>query len=290
MPDGEHFRQGALASLPMGTGGTTVAVIAASGAVGLAIGSFLNVVAYRLPRGMSVVRPASRCPECGATLGAAENVPLLSWLALRGRCRHCQAPIPVHYPLAEAVTAGTFAGLAAALGHWAPLPSLAVVAACAVAAVLIDSQRAAVAPALTLVADVGALSLVAVALVDGQPGRIGWALLGAVLASVAAVLGDLPWARRPARTAPSARGSLGGPVTPVDAVLLAGRWAVLGSLGWSAGFLWPPGGALVAIWVLMAALGHRLRGADALRWPIPLGVLAAGALAAVLAGAVVGWR
>lgn len=274
--------------------------IVASGVVGLAVGSFLNVVAHRLPRGMSVVRPASHCPACAATLGPVDTVPVLSWLVLRGRCRHCGAPVSPRYPIVEAATGAMFAGLVVAVGGWHPLPSLAVVAASTVAAVLIDGQRSAVPPAVTLAADLGALSLIVVAVVAGEPGRIAWALLGAVVASVAAVLGDLPWARkdtaaprrrrRRRRERPGAGVAGPGPMATVGGLLLAGRWAVVGTLGWSAGLLWPPGGPLVAAWVLIAALGHRLRGPTALRWPLPLGVLAAGGLGTVLAAAVVGWR
>src|SRR4051812_47488517 len=72
---------------------------------GLVIGSFLNVVAWRLPLGESLVHPPSHCPHCGAPVKPYDNVPVLSWLLLRGRCRSCRAPISVRYPLVEALTA-----------------------------------------------------------------------------------------------------------------------------------------------------------------------------------------
>ena len=72
--------------------------------VGAVFGSFLNVVAYRLPRGESLSRPRSRCPQCQTQIKAYDNVPVLSWLALRGRCRSCRTPISARYPLVEAVT------------------------------------------------------------------------------------------------------------------------------------------------------------------------------------------
>ncbi len=72
---------------------------------GAIFGSFLNVVVYRLPRRESLVRPASRCPHCQAQIRPYDNVPLLSWLLLRGRCRDCRAAIPWRYPLVEALTA-----------------------------------------------------------------------------------------------------------------------------------------------------------------------------------------
>jgi leader peptidase (prepilin peptidase) / N-methyltransferase len=74
--------------------------------VGLAVGSFMTVAVYRMPRGESVVRPRSRCPSCGAEIGARDNVPVLSWLLLRGRCRRCGEPISAEYPLIELATAG----------------------------------------------------------------------------------------------------------------------------------------------------------------------------------------
>jgi leader peptidase (prepilin peptidase) / N-methyltransferase len=69
--------------------------------LGLCVGSFLNVVIARVPHEQSIVRPRSRCPKCGHTLSWYENIPLISWLALRGRCRSCKAPISVRYPLVE---------------------------------------------------------------------------------------------------------------------------------------------------------------------------------------------
>lgn len=72
---------------------------------GLALGSFLNVCIYRLPRGESVVRPRSRCPNCGRPIAAYDNIPLVSYLLLRGRCRECRAPIAALYPLVEGITA-----------------------------------------------------------------------------------------------------------------------------------------------------------------------------------------
>src|ERR671931_373848 len=69
---------------------------------GCVLGSFITVLAYRIPRGEGFVTGRSRCPNCGAQIGARDNVPVLSWLLLRGRCRSCGQPISVRYPLAEA--------------------------------------------------------------------------------------------------------------------------------------------------------------------------------------------
>lgn len=93
--------------------------------LGAAVGSFLNVVIYRLPAGLSLLHPPSRCPACHTPLKPYDNVPVLGWLWLRGRCRYCGAAIAGRYPLIEAFTGGlflaTFAlfGLSwATLGHW----------------------------------------------------------------------------------------------------------------------------------------------------------------------------
>jgi leader peptidase (prepilin peptidase)/N-methyltransferase len=80
---------------------------------GLVIGSFLNVVAYRLPRGESLSKPRSRCPSCDTQIRAMDNIPVLSWLMLHGRCRNCEAAIAPRYPLVEAGTALLFAAVVA---------------------------------------------------------------------------------------------------------------------------------------------------------------------------------
>ncbi len=80
--------------------------------LGATVGSFLNVVAFRLPRGQSLVHPGSRCPNCGSAIRWHDNVPVLGWLWLRGKCRDCQASISFRYPLVEAMTAALFALLA----------------------------------------------------------------------------------------------------------------------------------------------------------------------------------
>ena len=79
--------------------------------LGLVTGSFLSVVAHRVPLGESIVAPRSRCPSCGVQIAAYDNVPLFSFLALRGRCRHCEARVPLTYPLLEAGLAAVFVGL-----------------------------------------------------------------------------------------------------------------------------------------------------------------------------------
>lgn len=84
--------------------------------VGLAVGSFATVVAHRVPKGESIVGGRSRCPGCGATIAAWDNVPILSWLVLRGRCRRCGERISARYPITELVTAALFAATVLILG------------------------------------------------------------------------------------------------------------------------------------------------------------------------------
>jgi leader peptidase (prepilin peptidase)/N-methyltransferase len=90
--------------------------IAFLGAFGAAIGSFVNVLAYRLPRRESLVKPRSRCPHCGTQIAGYDNIPVVSWILLRGRCRHCRAPIPIRYPVVEALTALLFVAVGLKVG------------------------------------------------------------------------------------------------------------------------------------------------------------------------------
>ncbi len=90
-------------------------------AFGLVVGSFLNVVIHRLPRGESVVWPGSRCPGCGRGIRPHENIPVFSWLFLRGRCAGCNAPISIRYPLVEAATGLVFVAFT---WRYGPVPML----------------------------------------------------------------------------------------------------------------------------------------------------------------------
>ena len=108
---------------------------------GLAIGSFLNVVIYRVPRHESVVSPRSACPSCAAPILERDNIPVLSWLLLRGHCRNCREPISVRYPLVELAGAALFAGAAARLGYNWDLPAFLVVLASLLALSWIDIKH-----------------------------------------------------------------------------------------------------------------------------------------------------
>lgn len=260
-----------------------------SGLFGLLVGSFLNVVIYRVPLGMSVVRPPSHCPSCDTELKNIDNVPLVSWIALRGRCRYCQAPISPRYPMVELITGLLFAAMAWALGSLDPLVSLLVLVATTTAAVAISLDGLAIPWSICGVVGAGAASLVLVALATGQPGRIGWALLGGACSAAAG--GLISW-RRP-------------------------NWpsvTVVASLGWSASWLWPAAGPILAGWALATGIVVSLRRgarteatagrppaarapetADSVHHPpaavtpnLHLLVVAAGALGLVLAAAAVG--
>lgn len=95
---------------------TTLPFVLVLAALGLLVGSFLNVCIYRVPRGESIVWPASRCTGCGGNLAWYDNVPVVSWLLLRGRCRACDAAISSMYPVVELTTALLFAAGAAVYG------------------------------------------------------------------------------------------------------------------------------------------------------------------------------
>jgi len=117
--------------------------------IGACIGSFINVVAWRLPREESLLWPGSHCPRCGTPLAWFENVPVLAWLALRSRCRHCHQPIAARYPLVESLCAGLWVAMLLArpdlMGAGAP-PLLLLMAGWLLASwllpmVLIDLDR-----------------------------------------------------------------------------------------------------------------------------------------------------
>src|SRR5438270_11149921 len=124
------------------TGLPVAFLVAAAAAVGAIIGSFLNVVIHRVPREESIAFPASRCPACGTAIRPYDNIPVVSWAILRGRCRSCRAPISARYPAVELLTAALFA-LTSCLrsGLTLALPfDLAFVAA-VVALVFIDAEH-----------------------------------------------------------------------------------------------------------------------------------------------------
>lgn len=120
------------------------------GLLGLAVGSFLNVVIWRVPRGGSVVSPPSACPGCGHRIRPWDNVPVASWLLLRGRCRDCGEPISVRYPLVELLTSVVFVLALARFGVTVELGAYLVLVAVYVALALIDLDTQRLPDVLTL--------------------------------------------------------------------------------------------------------------------------------------------
>ncbi len=212
----------------------TIIVPAIVGVLGAAIGSFLNVVIYRVPAGISVVHPPSACPSCSARVRPYDNIPIVSWLVLRGRCRDCAAPFSGRYALVELVTALAFAGIAA----W-QLPALLAA----------PSTPSTVAGALVMLALLyfAAISI-ALAAIDLDTHRLpnvivlpSYAVLAALLGAAAIATADLESAARAAAGAGilfggylllaliSPRGMGMGDVKLAGAIGL-----VLGWFGWSA--------------------------------------------------------
>ena len=107
---------------------------------GAAIGSFLNVVIHRVPNEQSVVFPNSACPKCGAQIKPYDNIPILSWLLLRGKCRNCQAPISARYPAVELLTALMFVLIYWQLGAVPFLPATLIFVSAIIALIFIDSE------------------------------------------------------------------------------------------------------------------------------------------------------
>ena len=161
---------------------TSVVVIVCA-VMGLLIGSFLTVVVARVPNGGSVMAPPSACGACGSRLTFLDLVPVFSWLVLRGKCRHCRAPIGVEPLVLEIANATLFVLFALRFGADPVLPAFCIMAAALVALVWIDLHEYRLPREITYPAT--ALSFVAIviaALVDDEPERIWKALLGAGIA------------------------------------------------------------------------------------------------------------
>ena len=137
---------------------------------GAVIGSFLNVVVHRLPEGVSLITPRSRCPSCRTPIAAWDNLPVLSWLLLRGRCRSCRHPISPRYPAVELATALLFAALAWRYGLGWMTPLWMLFAAALIAAALIDYDHRIIPDEISLGGlGVGLLAAPALAALEGAP-------------------------------------------------------------------------------------------------------------------------
>lgn len=156
-------------------------VVVACLALGLAFGSFANVVIARIPNGGSLIHPPSTCPECGTAIRPRDNVPLLSWLALRGRCRACGALISAQYPMVEAGCGLLFAAIAWRIGPTWALPGFLLFGWLLLVVAVIDLQTRRIPNRLTYPLTPALLVLLALAAVlEGVPGNAVRALLGGV--------------------------------------------------------------------------------------------------------------
>jgi leader peptidase (prepilin peptidase)/N-methyltransferase len=238
-------------------------IAVALGAFGSLIGSFLNVVVYRVPAGLSVVSPPSACPNCGHAIRGHDNIPMLSWLLLRGKCRDCATPISARYPLVELGSAVFFAvvalrfvpvvdlggsGLVTAAGV-VQVAAFLYLAAISLALALIDLDTGRLPNVLVLPAYVvGAVAFGAIAILTGDPAPLLTAAIGMV------VMGGLYLALALLR--PGAMGF--GDVKLAGAL---GLW--LGWLGWSqlavGGILGFVLGGIFGVVLLAAGRGRRAK-------------------------------
>jgi leader peptidase (prepilin peptidase)/N-methyltransferase len=245
----------------------TALLLAFAGVFGLVVGSFLNVVIWRVPRGESVVRPRSACPGCEAAIRPRDNVPVLSWLLLRRRCRDCGAVISARYPAVELVTAAVFVVLAARVGAHAELVAYLYLGAVAVALAAIDVGYKRLPDVLTLPSyAVGIVLLGIAALAGAGPGSFVRALISmAALFAFYLVL---------VLVYPAGMG--------LGDVKLSGLLGLyLGFVGWGAlvvgAFAAFLVGGVVGVGLLLAGAGRKAR--------IPFGpYMLAGALIGILAG------
>ncbi|HYE89337.1 MAG TPA: prepilin peptidase [Vicinamibacterales bacterium] len=159
--------------------------LVAAAAFGLCIGSFLNVVIYRLPRGQSLSRPPSRCRSCGCTLRWFDNIPVLSWLWLRGRCRQCREPVSWQYPVVEVITASLFVLVAWYSGAGPLLVPRLLLVSILIALFMIDLEHQILPNAITLPGVVAGLMFSTFAPPGEMDAIIGALLGGGILYAIA---------------------------------------------------------------------------------------------------------
>lgn len=157
----------------------TILLAVFAGLLGLAVGSFLNVVAHRVPLGNSVLSPPSACPGCGTPITPRDNIPLLGWLLLRGRCRSCAMRIPVRYPLLELAGGLLWVGTFLVVGLSWILPGYLWFVSVTLALFATDLEHHRLPNRIVFVGVTGGTVLLVVgSLLDGEPwARIGWAIV-----------------------------------------------------------------------------------------------------------------
>lgn len=224
-------------------------LVATLGVLGLLVGSFLNVVIHRVPAGMSLVSPGSACPACAHPVRAYDNVPVLSWLVLRGRCRDCSAPISGRYPLVELATAVLFVLVGVRFGASAYTAAALVVTATGVALFMIDLDHRRLPFALTGAAATGTVIALGIDMVLHGTDPLVTALLSTVLWF--GVYGGIWFAT-------AGRGMGLGDVALAPVLGLA-----LGWLGWGASAVGLAGGFLIGAVVGVGLLASGRAGARA---------------------------
>ena len=245
-------------------------VTGAAFVLGLVLGSFLNVVIARLPKRQSIVSPPSRCPRCRAAIRPWDNIPVLSWILLRGRCRDCRARIPWRYPLVELTAGFLLAALVQRVEHPALLVPQAAFVLTLLAVTWIDLDTQTIPDALTI----PGVGVGLAASLFGPPG-LGAALLGAFVGGASLWLVGYAYER-----ATGVPGMGGG-----DVKLAAMMGAFLGTGGvFGAIFLASFAGSLFGALLIARGKGSR-------RTAIPFGTfLAPAAIALLLYGdALYGW-
>jgi leader peptidase (prepilin peptidase)/N-methyltransferase len=239
--------------------------------MGLLIGSFVNVVIWRVPRGESIVRPPSACPKCGHQLRPYDNVPLISWAVLGGKCRDCKAPISIRYPVVELITGIVFVAMALAVPIGA-LPAYLWLAGAgvALAGIDIDVKRlpnAIVYPSIVVVGG----WLVGLSLVLGEPWQAGRTVAAAL--ALGAFFGVIHL------IAPRGMG-----MGDVKLAILIG--AALGWLGWTEVLV---GGFLAFLLGAVVGVALMLLGRAGRKSALPFGpFMLLGCLIAIVAGAPIG--
>jgi len=164
----------------------TGSIAAACALLGLLVGSFLNVVIWRVPRKESIVKPPSHCPACDSKIANRDNVPIVSWLLLRGRCRNCGTAISARYPFVELLTAVLFASVGARFAHSWALPAYLVLGAGLLAISAIDLEHYIIPNRIVYPLGFAAIPLLAVgAGLDGDWWPFARALIGAACAFTA---------------------------------------------------------------------------------------------------------
>jgi leader peptidase (prepilin peptidase) / N-methyltransferase len=244
-----------------------IGAVAIAAVFGLVLGSFFNVVIHRLPRGESLASPGSRCPACRTAIRPYDNIPVLSWVLLRGRCRACGASISPRYPLVEALTAALFAGVVAVHSSAAAIVLGLLLVSVLVPVALIDLDDRIIPNRIMLPAAVAAVVAGTALDPGGEPERlIAGAAAGAFL-----LLFALAYPR-------------GMGMGDVKLVAVLGLY-----LGRSVGVALVI--ALLAGVLVGALLGARVGVHEARKTAVPFGpMLALGGIAAVLVGAdIVDW-